>query len=133
MKSAEFRLIAIDESRYWDDLPEHITAYGVYLFRVGEATYCASTSPASWLFFLCNVLDGATEEQWERHYHEGTDQYVGYIDPDRMPALVSEPFTVEIEDDEAAELEGEEAIVDRLWELAIEEANANPPSVPGIT
>lgn len=133
MRSAEFRLTAIDETRYWDDLPAHAKAYGVYLFRVGEATYCASLSPSSWLFFLHNVLDGVTEEQQERHYHQGIDQYVPYIDPDNLPELVSEPFTVEIDDAEAAELEGEEAIIDRLWELAIEEAQANPPMVPGIT
>lgn len=58
MAIERFRVVAVDETHCWDDTvlaKYHIgKAFGLYLIREGEATFCCSTQPSSWAVALGN-------------------------------------------------------------------------------
>lgn len=118
----EFRLIAFDETSFWSELPKGCTrVFGLYLFRVGEATFVASLTPSSWCCFISNEFMGENVDREDDIVAEwanrGEDNYYAYIDPERLPQLASESFTVEA------------GSVDAAWDVAVEYAHENPPFI----
>lgn len=133
MKTATFRAIALDETGYWN-LPSELNdcrVYGVYFYREGDATYCCSMLPSSWLEPLENVFiraDGQplTDEQSAiagELAHEGLEgQYRAFLRSDSrgFVATVSEPREFEIDPDDSDQ---------QVWGDARESFQANAPSL----
>lgn len=136
MKTETFRTIAIDETAHWRLPPElaGCRAFGVYIFREGEATYCCSLTPASWLEPLQNEfirIDGEplTDAQAEAAadlMHEGTadGHYRAFLRAPFTGLDVSEPREFEPDPD----LRPDEA-QRRLWDDARESFQANAPAL----
>lgn len=150
MKTYQFAVKAFDQTTFWE-LPEDSTLKGCLkymlgLFRIGEATYCCSLTPSSYVIDLENLFlnpDGSyfSEEQEremdrEGYSHEGLDHgYYGYIDPDRVAdnPLIGDILEIEVDPEEYADKEE----MDRAaWDAALEEVSANSasyePSFTGV-
>lgn len=66
----KFRAIRFNETHHWN-LPAVLAGcqvFGVYVFAVGEATYCCSLTPSSWVEFLWNevVAPSDVSEEMQR-------------------------------------------------------------------
>lgn len=118
-----FRLIAFDETTFWDGLPDECTqVFGVYLFKEGEATYCAAISPSSWCEFIENVFIGLDNDHdfVEADRFTGESGYRQFIDVDNPKWRLSTHRIVvdDLDEDESA------------WNVALESAQSNPPYIP---
>lgn len=137
MKSKSFRAIAIDETHHWNLPPElaECRAFSIYIFCEGEATYCCSLTPSSWLEPLRNEfvrIDGEplTDEQHEvasdLMFEDMDGFYRDFLRAsDSGPALdVSEAREFEVDPD----LDDNEAD-QHLWDEARESFQANAPNL----
>lgn len=134
---AVFRVIAIDETEHWGGLPDECTAvYGLYLFRVGEATHVCSLSPSTRLDFLYNAFVGIERddpfaEQYEYDNGGEATTYTAYLDPDKLPSNIRVSEGREFDD--AGEHDEDEQDKARsnewLWEQAAESFESDPPYI----
>lgn len=141
----KFWTIAKDETHNWD--AEVLArngiraAFGLYLIREGEATYCCEITPSSAAEFLGNrfVMEDADSEWDDPEGLESNDGGCGgvsYLQPMIRPEthdsrFIAGPIEVTAEDmeDRGEYWEGDP---DRAaWEAARESWNANPDE-PGI-
>lgn len=127
MKTFQFCLVAFDETDAWDELPVECTrAEGIYIMRVGEASYCASITPVSYCMFLCNEFyphDNDSVQNFAAYTGrwDGVAMYTPYVDPARIP----ERCVFEIEVDET-QFDTDDEVCDEAWELAEASSHANP-------
>lgn len=143
----KFRCVAIEETEHWcldADHPAHgLPAFGIYLFREGEATYCCSLTPSQWCEWIQNqfvirqsVYDaleesGELEKVYDLEHDNGDDGYYGF--PVRDPSskrdspYISEPITIRLAQ---ADYEDREAMDRAAWEEAREHFSGNFPSIP---
>lgn len=139
MAKEYFRTIAYRETENWDFevLAKHKIreAFGLYLFREGEATHICSFTPNSRCDFLSNEFifaDDATEEDRDNAYsdlsQEGGDAsgYFDFIDLARIDQRkVSERITVNLD---GRTFEGGlrgDAYLDAIWDEAREYVSDN--------
>lgn len=140
MAKEHFRTIAYRETKHWDfDMlaQYHIReAFGLYLFREGEATHICSFTPNSRCDFLSNefifeddATDDARDRAWDALAYEGAQAasgYFGFIDlatVDRRK--VSDRITVDLDGRTfAGGLRGE-AYLDAIWNEARESVSCN--------
>lgn len=123
-----FRTIAFNETRYWNDLPEGVTAvYATYLIKEGEGTFICSLSPLSRADFIENVFVGVENDHPFVEEHQFTNDepsvYFAYVNADNFGGIISEPFTIDFDVDDQS----------NGWDDAREHVNANPPylNIPG--
>lgn len=137
-KKYKFRCIAVDETENWffTEEQEHILhgvpAFGVYLYREGEATYCCSLSPSTWCEFLHNVFltdseeqDEATEDLVFLNGHEN-NHYRNYIRDHKKPYISTNCYEIVLERKEYASLE---EMSEAAWEAAREYFQGNWPDI----
>ncbi len=143
MEKFEFAIIAQDITEHWN-LPDDSTLkdcqkFCLSMFRIGEATYVCSLTPASYVDDMENAFlnpNGAplSDEQMdeldrEGYQYEALDHdYTGYIKPDRVgnDKRIGEICVIELDpaDYEDSD-EGREAMRRDAWQEAREEMSAN--------
>ncbi len=141
MSTERFFILARHETENWnrDALAAAgiREAFGLYLIRGGEATYCASLSPESWAECLGNAFIWTDDEARENYGgdldHEGADSmYLAFFDPAKVDSRFWSSFTV-FEDGRKLGGLHSESYRAAIWEAAREEAAANGGSLePGI-
>lgn len=139
MKTFKFRVIAFNETENWDikhsPLKDFVDTtkpiYGTYLYRVGEATYCASMSPSSWCVFIQNYiplkidldkLPGLIQDEvFEAEHNSGGEEgiYVRYLNP-RKRRFQSPTITIKAE------------TADEAWEEALEYVRENQQHINNL-
>lgn len=133
----QFFAFATNETAMWSNgLPAPITkAYGVYVVCHGEGTHVCSLTPQSRADFLCNEfvypgnyddLPEAAQNWLDEHGMDNGGElstYFGFIDRDLNLRRCSELREFECDPDEAEPRE-------TLWRMALEDFNANSPSIP---
>lgn len=68
----DFRLVAIDETRYWsEEITKHTGRIAaVYLINFAEVTHCCEITPSYWAEFVCNIFENYFREP--DGYNSGT-------------------------------------------------------------
>ncbi len=152
METFEFAIIAQDITEHWnlpaDSLVKDCQVFCLSMFRVGEATYCCSLTPSSYVDDRENLFinrDGSplTDAQRVELDHTGYEyesldgSYIGYIRPERIAdnKLIGDICEIELDpaDYEDSD-EGREAMLRDAWQEAREEMSANSGSYePAIT
>jgi hypothetical protein len=148
MKTKQFALIAIENTQHWN-LPDDSTLldtrkFTLGIFSPGEATYCCSLTPATYVDDLENIFinpDGSplTDEQISEldrtglQYEALDHGYHGFVrDPENNP-LVGDILEIELDPDD---YEDEDALDRALWDEAREEFSSNgaawEPPLTGI-
>lgn len=150
MVKYEFAYIAQETTDFWN-LPDDSTVkncrmFTLSMFRVGEATYCCSLTPSTYVDDIENLFfnrDGSplTDAQWEEidnEYlqHEALDHsYINYVNPDVIGSnpFVGDTYWNEYDPDD---YDDADAMREEAWEDAREEMQANcssyEPSLSGV-
>lgn len=148
MKTYQFAIVAIENTEFWN-LPEDSTLKDCRifcngLFAPGEATYCASLTPSTYVIDMETKFfnrDGSplSEEQISEldrcfYEYEALDHgYHAFIRNWENNPLVGNLIEIELD---LEDYESEEAAREAAWEEAREEARANSgyyePPLTGI-
>lgn len=125
MSEHKFFLFARDETQYWQ-LPKGATkAWGIYIVKEGEASFCAAIQPSSYAVCTRNEFEG--DIQWEHEEQQfeyenmhgvGEGEYFRYIDYATTVFKKSDLKTVEAETSEEAWAEAIEYFAGNHWEVA---------------
>lgn len=136
-----FYTTAINETEYWcaDTLKKHgiKAAFGLYLFREGEATHVCSITPASWCEWMQNAFifeDTATEAQREAAQdleYENGGEGGQYVTPMRDRAkldsrFIAGPVVVDHSDVDSDPEADADSFHSEIWEAAREGWNGSP-------
>lgn len=135
MPTLTFRCVQNDETKFWHFDPScHPTPppgtkiFGIYMFCEGEATYCCSLTPSSFMMcvsFETDAPDGPFRDYFydelNIHLHE-SDHYAEFIrDVSQHKNVSVSSFDVEIDDDE------DDYQRAKAWEEAREYFQGNAP------
>lgn len=123
-----FRVIRLNEAEYWNiELPEGcIAAYGLYVFKEGEATHLCSLTPSSFCAFIGNDFEGLYNEHpfVEENLNAGDDMYREFISDFDKPWISK---AIEIAEDTEEDPQEDS---DNAWEQAIEYFQGNYANFP---
>ena len=138
MRTLTFRCIQIDETKYWsfEDKPDDLRIYGIYMFLEGSATYLCSLTPSSWLEWIAYEAH-TDDDAWREMFHsehatpiEDPSYYASYISPDFVRAEASNAYTVEIEEKDEIVSTFDDPALEAAWEEAREYFQGNAPQFP---
>lgn len=137
MKTYEFAVMAYEITEHWnlpdDSKVKDCLSFCLGLFRVGEATYCCSLTPSTYVQDLENIFinrdgspltdDQISELDREGYQYEALDHgYQRFIRDHENNPMIGDTIEIELDPDDYAD---EDEMDRAAWDEAREEASAN--------